>query len=145
MSTPDDHPQTAPDDTAFNEIIRHYMASIEQQVEQTRQTLKNEILPAFLPYGVANIEVAYSGYGDSGAIDGVQYRDKAGLRVDRNTLPGTLTEKLETAVYSFLPAGFENNEGGQGTVLIDLQARKITLQHGQNEVVSHDTVREWEV
>ena len=145
MSTPEDEPQITPDDTAFNEIIRHYMASMEQQVEQARQTLKNEILPAFLPYGVVNIEVSYSGYGDSGAIDGVQYRDKAGLRVDRNTLPGTLTEKLETAVYSFLPAGFENNEGGQGTVLIDLLARKITLQHGQNEVVSHDTVREWEV
>ena len=145
MSTPEGEPLITPDDTPFNEILRHYMASMEHQVEQARQTLKNEILPAFLPYGVANIEVAYSGYGDSGAIDGVQYRDKAGLRVDRNTIPGTLTEKLETAVYSFLPAGFEINDGGQGTVLIDLVARKITLQHYENEAVSHESTREWEV
>ena len=145
MSKPDDEPQAPSDDTPFTEILQHHMASIERQVEEARRTLAVEVIPALLACGVANIEVAYSGYGDSGAIDGVQFRDKAGLRVDRNTLPGTLTEKLETAVYSFLPAGFENNEGGQGTVLIDLLARKITLQHQENEVVSNDSTREWEV
>ena len=145
MTTPEDGPQNPSDDTPFTEILQHYMASIERQVEEARRTLAVDVFPALLACGVANIEVAYSGYGDSGAIDGVQFRDKAGLRVDRNTLPGTLTEKLETAVYSFLPAGFENNEGGQGTVLIDLLARKITLQHQENEVVSNDSTREWEV
>ena len=145
MSKPEDEPHAKTIDTELNEILQHYMASIERQVEEARRTLAVEVIPALLACGVANIEVAYSGYGDSGAIDGVQFRDKAGLRVDRNTLPGTLTEKLETAVYSFLPAGFENNEGGQGTVLIDLLARKITLQHQENEVVSNDSTREWEV
>ena len=145
MSKPEDEPQAKTIDTELNEILQHYMASMERQVEEARRTLAVDVFPALLAYGVANIEVAYSGYGDSGAIDGVQYRDKAGLRVDRNTIPGTLTEKLETAVYSFLPAGFEINDGGQGTVLIDLVARKITLQHYENEAVSHESTREWEV
>jgi hypothetical protein len=129
----------------LNDFLQAYMANIEQQIEQAKRTLAVEVIPALLACGVANVEVAYSGYGDSGAIDGVQYRDAAGLRVVRDNIPQGVREKLETCVYGFLPSGFEINDGGQGTITIDLPTRKITLQHGQNEVVSHDTVREWEV
>ena len=104
-----------------------------------------EVIPALLACGVANIEVAYSGYGDSGAIDGVQFRDAAGLRVVRDNIPQGVRQKLETSAYAFLPTGFENNDGGQGSLTIDLPTRKITLQHEQNEVVAQQSTREWEV
>lgn len=129
----------------INEILQAYMASAEQQIEQAKRTLAVEVLPALLACGVANVEIAYSGYGDSGAIDGVQYRDAAGLRVVRDNLPQGVREKLETCVYAFLPTGFETNDGGQGSVIIDLPTRKITLQHEQNEVVARQSNREWEV
>ena len=145
MTTPEDEPQAPPDDTPFTEILQHYMASIERQVEEARRTLAVEVIPALLACGVANIEVAYSGYGDSGAIDGVQFRDAAGLRVVRDNIPQGVRENLETCAYAFLPAGFENNDGGQGNLTIDLPTRKITLQHEQNEVVAQQSTREWEV
>ena len=145
MSKPEDEPQAKTIDTELNEILRHYMASIERQVEEARRTLAVEVIPALLACGVANIEVAYSGYGDSGAIDGVQFRDAAGLRVVRDNIPQGVREKLETCAYAFLPAGFENNDGGQGSLTIDLPTRKITLQHEQNEVVAQQSTREWEV
>ena len=129
----------------LNEILRTYMASIEQQIEQARRTLAVEVLPALLACGVSNIEIAYSGYGDSGAIDGVQYRDAGGLRVVRDNIPQGVREKLETCAYAFLPSGFEINDGGQGSLTIDLPTRKITIQHEQNEVVGRQSTREWEV
>ena len=131
--------------TKLQEILNTYMASIEQQIEQARRTLAVEVLPALLACGVANIEIAYSGYGDSGAIDGVQYRDAAGLRVVRDNIPEGLREKLETCAYTFLPAGFEVNDGGQGSLTIDLPSRKITIRHEQNEVVGRQITQEWEV
>jgi hypothetical protein len=130
---------------ALNEILNAYMASIEQQIEQARRTLAVEVLPALMACGVTNIEIAYSGYGDSGAIDGVQFRDAAGLRVVRDNLPQGVREKLETCAYAFLPVGFETNDGSQGSLTIDLPTRKIALRHEQNEVVSRQSVREWEV
>jgi hypothetical protein len=140
-------PQSAADEinVDLNEILSTYMASIEQQIEQARRTLAVEVLPALLACGVANIEIAYSGYGDSGAIDGVQFRDAAGLRVVRDNLPQGVREKLETCAYAFLPVGFETNDGGQGSLTIDLPTRKITIQHEQNEVVARQSTREWEV
>ena len=126
MSKPDDEPQAKTIDTELNEILRHYMTGVEDQVQQAKNTLRTEIIPALRASGVANVEADYSGYGDSGAIDGVQYRDKSG-------------------VYEFLPAGFENNEGGQGTLTLDVQDGRITRQHQENEVVSNDSTREWEV
>ncbi len=129
----------------LNEILNTYMASIEQQIEQARRTLAVEVLPALLSCGVSNIEIAYSGYGDSGAIDGVQFRDAAGLRVVRDNIPAGIREKLETCAYAFLPMGFETNDGGQGSLTIDLPTRKITIQHEQNEVVARQSTREWEV
>lgn len=140
-------PQHAADDinADLNNILSTYMASIEQQIEQARRTLAVEVLPALLACGVANIEIAYSGYGDSGAIDGVQFRDAAGLRVVRDNIPAGVREKLETSAYAFLPAGFENNDGGQGSLTIDLPTRKITIRHEQNEVVGRQSTREWEV
>jgi hypothetical protein len=140
-------PQSAAGDinADLQEILGTYMASIEQQIEQARRTLAVEVLPALLACGVSNIEIAYSGFGDSGAIDGMQFRDAAGLRVIRDNIPAGVREKLETCAYAFLPAGFETNDGGQGSLTIDLPTRKITIQHEQNEVVGRQSTREWEV
>jgi hypothetical protein len=132
-------------DADLKEILSLYMESIEQQIERARRCLAVEVLPALLACGVANIEIAYSGYGDSGAIDGVQYRDANGLRVVRDNLPQGVREQLETCVYAFLPVGFENNDGSQGSLTIDLTTRKITLQHEQNEICGRQSIREWEV
>ena len=93
--------------------------------------------------GVANIEVSYSGYGDDGSIDGIQYRDPTGIRVDRATIPEKLIEDLESCVYTYLPAGFEIGEGAQGTLTIDVGAAKVTIQHQENYTESHDSTREF--
>ena len=141
--------QTDPSDEQVSENVRLLLAHFHQ-TEQARMNdakirLRTQILPRLMQHRVANIEAAYSGYGDSGAIDGIQFRDAAGQRVDRTTLPAEILEQLETCIYEFLPAGFEINDGGQGTVLIDTQTAKVTIRHQENYTETRDSSREFDL
>ena len=138
MTTPDDPPPPA-----IDQLIADMMRVAESERRETNDRLRDKILPQFRAIGVANIEVSYSGYGDDGSIDGVQYRDPTGIRVDRVTIPEKLIEDLESCVYSFLPAGFEINDGGQGTLTIDVQLAKVAIQHQENYTESRDSTREF--
>ena len=129
----------------FQQILAHYNQSSAAQLQTVKHTLRTVILPALAASGVANIEAAFSGYGDSGAIDGLQYRDKAGLRVERDKIPAALKEQLENVLYEFLPAGFEINEGSQGTLTLDIPANRITLTHQENDAGSHDSTVEFDL
>jgi len=129
----------------FQQILAHYQQSVAAQLQTAKNTLRAVILPALLESGVANVEAAYSGYGDSGAIDGVQFRDKSGVRVEREKIPAALTEKLENVLYEFLPAGFEINDGGQGTLTLDVQTGTVKLEHEENYTESTSSINEWEV
>ena len=129
----------------FQQIIAHYHQSEQARLEQAKAKLRTEILPALVQHRVANVEAAYSGYGDSGAIDGTQFRDAAGQRVDRETIPATLVEELENVLYEFLPSGFEINEGGQGDVTIDVAAGTVKLEHQENYTETTSSTDQWEV
>ncbi len=141
---PKPQPKTATDlDNELHEILFGYARNAENRLEQARTKLCDEILPALRKHRVANIEAAYSGYGDSGAIEGLQFRDAVGRRVERSDIPGPLKEQLEEALYEFLPEGFEINEGSQGTLTIDLQASRISVQHQENYTATAESSQEY--
>jgi len=129
----------------FQQILLQIQQAEQAKQEQSKQKLRTEILPALRALKVASIEAAYSGAGDSGAIDGVQFRDSKGIRVERSSIPGTLKESLEDTLYEFLPAGFEINDGGQGTLTVDVEKGRLTLEHQENYTSTLDSVVEWEV
>ena len=161
MSAPDPTPVSAPHsppppdpaaektpanlDRELRQIMASYFGETERTPQATTAKLRTEIIPALAASGVTNIQAAYSGYGDSGAIDGLQYRDKSGLRVERDKIPSALKEQLENVLYEFLPAGFEINEGSQGTLTLDISASRITLTHQENDTGSHDSTREFDL
>ena len=128
---------------SFEQLIADMQRAEERERRQTTARLRDQIIPQFHVLGVAKIQVAYSGYGDSGAIDGIQYRGPTGIRVDRATIPTQLIEALERCACSLLPAGFEINDGGQGTLTIDIQLAKVTIQHQENYTESRDSTREF--
>ena len=149
MTTSQTHESPDNEQPSENENVRlllaHYHQSEQARLEQAKAKLRTEILPALVQHRVANVEAAYSGYGDSGAIDGLQYRDAAGQRVDREAIPATLVEELENVLYEFLPAGFEINDGSQGTLTIDMQTAKVTIKHQENYTASNDSTREFDL
>ena len=135
--------QTPEDPDEFQQIIAHFHQTEQARLEEAKSRLRTQIIPRLAQHGVANIEAAYSGYGDSGAIDGLQYRDAAGQRVDRETIPATLVEELENVVYEFLPSGFEINDGSQGTLTLDVTTGRVSIQHQANYTETHDSTREF--
>ena len=141
--------ETDPSDEQLSENVRlllaHFHQTEQARMDDAKKRLRTQIIPRLVQHRVANIEAAYSGYGDSGAIDGVQYRDAAGQRVDRTTLPAEILEQLETCIYEFLPSGFEINDGGQGPLTIDTQTAKVTVQHQENYTESRDSTREFDL
>jgi hypothetical protein len=56
-----------------------------------------------------------------------------------------VVEQLENVLYQFLPAGFEINDGGQGTLTIDTQTAKVTLAHQENYTETRDSTREFDL
>ena len=149
MTTSQTHESPDNEQPSENENVRlllaHYHQSEQARLEQAKAKLRTEILPALVQHRVANVEAAYSGYGDSGAIDGLQYRDAAGQRVDREAIPTTLVEQLENVLYEFLPAGFEINDGSQGTLTLDVLTGKATIKHQENYTASNDSTREFDL
>ena len=121
------------------------MATDENQIQHAKRTLAVEVLPALLAYGVANVEIAYSGSGDSGTINGVQYRNASGLRVTRDNIPHGVREQLETCIRAFLPRASETDDVGQGSVTLNLPAGKIVVRHEQNGFEAQRSSREWDV
>lgn len=83
--------QTREDPVDDNENIRQFLADFHQteyaRLDEAKTKLRAEVIPRHLEHRVANVEVASCGRGDSGAIDGTQFRDGAGQRVDRARLP----------------------------------------------------------
>jgi hypothetical protein len=140
--TPED-PADEPENIRL--LLAHYHQSEQARLDRAKSKLRTEILPALAQHRVANIEAAYSGYGDSGAIDGTQFRDPAGQRVDRAAIPSNVLEQLENAIYEFLPAGFEINDGSQGTLTLDVQTAKVTIQHQENYTETRDSTREFDL
>jgi hypothetical protein len=126
-------------------LLAHFHQTEKARLDRAKSKLRTEILPTLAQHRVASIEAAYSGYGDSGAIDGTQFRDPAGQRVDRATIPSPILEQLENAIYEFLPSGFEINDGGQGTLTLDVQTGKVTIQHQENYTESRDSTREFDL
>src|SRR5579862_8591321 len=60
--------------------------------------------------GATRVIVRYSGSGDSGCIDEIDYLPE-GI-----ALPKALEDRLEGAADNYCPAGYENNDGGFGTL-----------------------------
>jgi hypothetical protein len=142
-----DLPESSSDDPneALRQILAHFSQAEQARVTTASTRVRGVLIPRLAQHGIANVEAAYSGYGDSGAIDGLQFRDRAGVRVERANIPDSLIEELESCFYEFLPAGFEINDGGQGTLTLDTQTAKVTIKHQENYTESRDSTREFDL
>jgi hypothetical protein len=93
--------------------------------EEARDLLR-PICAALLQLGVQSVTLEYAGCGDDGAIESICFSPKT------IEVPKVLEEIVESWTYAILPGGWEINEGGQGTVLIDVSSSTARIEHEQN-------------
>jgi hypothetical protein len=87
-----------------------------------------EILPNF-PSEVTSVTVEYSGCGDSGDIDFIKYRDEKGIEVIVDDNVDKEVSEFAWNIIDERHGGFYNNEGGNGTIDIDISKRTIDITH----------------
>jgi len=99
--------------------------------ETTLKATRAELISQLRELGINEVTAEYEGYGDSGNVE------------DVNVQPAEvkLPEALVTVVGDFAWSlayhhhpGFENNEGGYGTLTWDLRDDSITLDHADRYV-----------
>jgi len=117
----------------YAQMLESQRHAAEQRV-QTRAALLTELRAL----GVRSIEVQYEGYGDSGNVEDVV------VTPDTIALTEDLRRRVEDFGWDFayaLSPGFEDNEGGYGTLTWDVTADSITLDQADRYVEcshSHD-------
>ncbi len=114
-----------------HEYLEQFMAQYRQQelarLDTAKAKLKAEIIPRLKQWGVSKVQVEYSGYGDSGCIDGITYLDAHDQPVNMDMVKAASDPEIANVVYEFLPAGFEINDGSQGTLTVDVTAGTVAI------------------
>lgn len=114
------------------------MARWQAEREAANKAARGELLPQLRALGITEVIAEYEGYGDSGNIEDVTVQP-SGI-----ALPDELCTKLGDFAWSVAyhqHPGFENNEGGYGTLTWDVTADSISLDHADRYVEtshSHD-------
>jgi hypothetical protein len=106
---------------------------------------KHKLLRALRARGIAAVKIEYDGYGDQGQIESIVALNASDRRVPLNRPtrlvlregnPPTLYPSLEEAIDDFgwmilqhFHGGFEDNDGGFGTITIDVPRGTVSLDH----------------
>ncbi|UWQ19794.1 hypothetical protein [Jannaschia sp. M317] len=105
------------------------MAEMRERERRERREDRARLLADLRALGATALKAEYDGYGDSGNVEAITTVPDL-PKID--AIPG-LADFLWSVAYAEHP-GFENNEGGGGTVTWDLVADRIDLDHFDNVV-----------
>lgn len=124
-----------------------FRLALEEYLMTTDQETKAEVLKlsdGLRAAAVAKVTVNYCGNGDEGRAESAQFQDSDGNPLDERQLgTGLDLRKLSDLLESFAPEGYEDGEGGFGTVTFDLETLIIRVEHNWYETVGHpDAPRE---
>ena len=125
-----------------------------KMMEETRKAENTVARANFLKelraMGAHELVSSYDGYGDQGNIEDlgvfkeVQDEQLGEIKTPLQ-LPAGMESKLQDFVWAIAyqqSPGFENNDGGFGTLTWDLKADEITLEHSNRYLETNDYV--WE-
>ena len=107
------------------------MSKWQAERDAVNKSARSALLPQLRALGVIEVIAEYEGYGDSGNVEDVT------VQPARIELPDDLRAKVEEFAWCFAyhqHPGFENNEGGYGTLTWDVTADSITLDHADRYV-----------
>lgn len=82
-----------------------------------------DVCAALSKLGILRVTARYEGYGDSGCVEELTYSP------DTIAVPGELDDKLQDVAAEYCPDGYENNEGGFGTLTLYLREGLAEREH----------------
>uniref|UniRef100_UPI0040476698 DUF6878 family protein n=1 Tax=Yoonia sp. TaxID=2212373 RepID=UPI0040476698 len=121
--------------TDFASTMEKWAAERDAENAETRSAL----LVQLRALGVTEVTAEYEGYGDSGNVEDIN------LQPSGSALPSELSNQLDEFAWAFAyqqHPGFENNDGGYGTLTWDLTNDSIDLDHADRYVDSTHSYHE---
>jgi hypothetical protein len=136
-----------------------WLAQYQAEMKQRREKLapaKAVLLDALKASGIAVVTVEYDGEGDSGQVNNIVACDascnpaemRGSVVLELGLRPcsyESLVEAVEAFTWEVLVLyhdGFENNDGGFGTVTIYVVTGKVTLDHNDRVIEAVNTMTE---
>ena len=96
----------------------------QQQKASARKSLR-KFCQQLVKLGVDTVTIKYDGYGDSGTLE-----DPLAFQNDKPVeLPRKLNDLLLEFAESYLPGGWENNDGACGTFVLNIKERRFFREH----------------
>jgi hypothetical protein len=93
-------------------------------------TVGATILPALVSYGIGSVELAFE-VGDEFVIQGLQFRDRQGLRASRETMPLTLMASIEESLSGLIASAAVGR--GSGVIELVVADRTLIFRHSQED------------
>ncbi|MFA8443926.1 DUF6878 family protein [Yoonia sp.] len=121
--------------TDFASTMEKWATERDAENKATRAAL----LAQLRALGVIEVTAEYEGYGDSGNVEDIT------LQPSGVTLPSELSSQLDDFAWAFAyqqHPGFENNDGGYGTLTWDIAKDSIDLDHADRYVESTHSYHE---
>jgi hypothetical protein len=132
-----------PDDAYMATLLADMQKREDERIKEAKASLKCTIIPRLKKLGVALVQSRYSGYGDSGCIETVEYFDAKNQLMNVRDSRSPKARKIDDVLHDFLPDGFEINDGGQGEMTIDVEAGTVTIDHQENFIQHNESVLEF--
>ncbi len=129
-------------DNNFAKILAEIAERQRTRLETAKNTLKTDIIPRLKKLGVVTVQVSYSGYGDSGCVDSIDYLNAKKKPIEVASRDPEIDHELTSLFDQLLPDGFENNEGGQGDITLEVEKGTVTIQHQENFTEVHHSTEE---
>ncbi len=105
----------------------------EERQREERKAAKTALLvlvDQLRTAGVREVIATFSGYGDEGNIEGIEF-------LDAQRQPVSLSERFPNIERTFdvlLPDGYEDNEGSSGIMTLDVERGRITVDSNWNVI-----------
>lgn len=116
------------------------MFKVSEEVSQSLKKAIDLVFQEMVKKGVAKVTINYAGGNDEGWADEVLALDSKGEPVPMSLeLPHQVYELVDTHVI----CGWENNEGGEGTITFTLPDTCV-LSHGINEIQVQTSDYQWD-
>lgn len=132
------------DEKEMEEFIRSINSEREARMAERSAKLRNDFMPELKRRNVSEVVLDYDGYGDSTSESGVAFRSADGDEISKDSF--SLDEnELVDILFEFVPPGYENNDGGYGQVILNVQTGKMRNEHAQRYTESHYSEEEFDL
>ena len=132
------------DNPTFDNWYANHLKEQQRLEAVARAKFRDTAIPELTKKGVRQVIVDYSGYGDSGGIDGIFYQ--TGLVPEGTCEALQVSEECRAAVegyvYALLPEGFEINDGSQGQLVLHVDSGGWVMHHDENYTAIESSTRE---